>query len=84
MSVALLVSGLLVCAAVLWPTDRVAWRLEMTALPLGAASWISYATVTESLIWRIIAASFILFVALRVLSAWLVARHPVRVLLVLR
>ena len=74
-AVALLVSGLLVCAAIVWRDDRVAWRLELTALPLGASAWIAYAAVSPSIFWRIIAAGYVTFVALRLLDAWLTLRR---------
>ena len=83
-AVALLVSGLLVTAAIVWPDDRVAWRLELTALPLGASAWICYAAVSPSIIWRIIAFWYVAFVTLRLLDAWLTARHPAPVVVVLQ
>ena len=72
-SVSLLVSGLAVTAGIVWPgSDRVALCLELPALPLGAAAWIAYLAVTDSLIWKIIASGYVLGCALRLADGLLV------------
>ena len=75
-SIVLLTSGLLVLASILWRgDDRTAWRIELFALPLGASAWIAYAAVAPSVIWRAIAAWFVIGCTLRLIDAWVVLRR---------
>ena len=82
-SVALLVSGLLVLTAVAWPgKDSTAWRIELFALPLGIAAWVSYGVVTPSPFWQIIATGYVIGSLVRFVAAWLNMRRPVRVVVI--
>ncbi len=82
-AVALLVSGLLVLTAVAWPgKDSTAWRIELFALPLGAAAWASYAAVSPSAFWRVIAAGYVIGAIVRFIAAWLNMRRPIRVVVI--
>ena len=82
-AVALLASGLLVLTAVAWPgKDSTAWRIELFALPLGIAAWVSYGVVTPSPFWQIIATGYVIGSLVRFVAAWLNMRRPVRVVVI--
>ena len=83
-AVALLISGLLVLAAVAWPgKDSTAWRIELIGLPLGISAWLAYAIVATSLWWQIIALGYVAGGTIRLVAAWLNMRRPVKTLVVL-
>ena len=82
-AVALLVCGIAVTVAVVWPgKDSTAWRIELVALPLGLMAWLSYAIVSPSLFWQVIAYGYVLGAVLRLRVAWLAFHRPQRVLVV--
>lgn len=83
-AVALLISGLLVLAAVAWPgKDSTAWRIELFALPLGISAWLAYAIVTPSIWWQVVALGYVVAGSIRLVAAWLNMRRPVQTVLVL-
>lgn len=76
-AVALLASGLLVLAAVLWPgKDSTAWRLELAALPLGGAAWLAYALVASSPFWQVLGVCYAAGCTITMISAVLSLRRP--------
>lgn len=70
-AVALLVCGIALLTSIVWPgKDATAWRIELSALPLGATAWASYAVVSPSIFWQIVAAGYVAGSALRFRAAW--------------
>lgn len=83
-SLALLVSGLGVMAAIVWPgREIVAWRCELYGLPLGLAAWASYGLATDSTIWKVIAGGYLVGGIIRLIAAWLNIRHPVAAVVII-